>query len=88
MGITFEMTRNRMVQNSKDPLGDGNRQGSSFEFERCLVTFHDDRKRIPHIGFPGARRPAPSEDAVSEAHLIVPRNTSMISIDERIRKEN
>jgi len=88
MKVAFKGTRNRLVQCSEDALGDGNRQGPSFEFEGCHVTFLDDCKRIPHIGFLWARRPSPLEDAVSEAHLNVPRNTSTISINERKRKEN
>ena len=88
MDVAFERTRNRMVKCSEDALGDGKGQGSSFGYEGCHVTFLDDCKRIPYIGSLWTRRPAPLEGAVSEAHLIVPRNTSMISIDETIRKEN
>ena len=77
-----------MGQCSEDALGEGKKPESSFGFEGCQVTFLNDCMRNPHIKYLRAHRPAPLEDAISETHLIVPRNTHMKSIDERIRKEN
>ena len=87
MDAAFARTRSKTEQCSEDVLRDGDEQGSSRGSEGCHTPFSVHCMRIPRIGFQEARRPAPLEEAVSEAHLIVPRNTYMISIDERKRKE-
>ena len=86
--VAFERTRSGTEQCSEDALGEGKGQGYSYRSEGYRISFPFDCTRIPRIGFHRACRPAPLEEAISEAHLIVALNTSMISIEERIIMEN